>query len=462
MKDDCVSCHQLGNKATREIPEALGTFASSVAAWDRRIQSGQAGGNMSNGLNVFGRPRALKMYADWTDRVANGAITKMAYATISNNSAVGIGGGGIASATVVIDAIKERQATIAAVLGHPFAFPTAPPTALLQSTIVANSVGSNCLGTFSPPPPTIISLGFNLSSDGSFCGGGTVGNANPNLGPLANNGGPALGDVRSPDSGPRGAQAGDDVVEPAGATLTQALLVAGFRFDPANRAHRDSRNESRYTIYRLPYEPITAGEGALRPEIQIETAVWPLRRPAVALPVSSFVAEASNRPPEVPSIACVPITQTVAEKFVALTRRTAAEIADAGGPRDATLVRHLYDLHVMRAHYDPAEVATLARTIMPHDAAVFGNQFPAYRAHPMAETLRAIEALEADPGYAGRYAGGRAGRSARHGPHPQGDVHHRSRGERRAQSGAGGLPAYPVCGDRSARQRQPCGMGAAP
>ncbi len=97
------------------------------------------------------------------------------------------------------------------------------------------------------------------------------------------------------------------------------------------------------------------------------------------------------------------ITQTAAEKFVALTRRTAAEIA-AGGPRDPTLARHIYDLHVIRAHYDAAEVAALAREIMPHDAAVFGNQFPAYRANPMAETLRAIQALEADPGYAQRYA----------------------------------------------------------
>jgi predicted nucleotidyltransferase component of viral defense system len=187
-------------------------------------------------------------------------------------------------------------------------------------------------------------------------------------------------------------------------TITEALLASDFRFDPANRAHRDSRNESRYTIYRLPYEPITAGEGALRPEIQIETAVWPLRRPAMALPVSSFVAEAFNRPPEVASIACVSITQTAAEKLVALTRRTAAEIADAGGPRDATLVRHLYDLHVIRAHYDPIEVAALAREIMPHDAEVFGSQFPAYRVNPLAETLRAIQALEANPSYARRYA----------------------------------------------------------
>ena len=40
----CWGCHQLGNKATREIPKALGTFPSSAAAWDRRVQSGQAGG----------------------------------------------------------------------------------------------------------------------------------------------------------------------------------------------------------------------------------------------------------------------------------------------------------------------------------------------------------------------------------------------------------------------------------
>ena len=41
--DGCTGCHQLGNKATREIPKNLGVFDSSSAAWDRRIQSGQAG-----------------------------------------------------------------------------------------------------------------------------------------------------------------------------------------------------------------------------------------------------------------------------------------------------------------------------------------------------------------------------------------------------------------------------------
>ena len=42
----CTACHQLGTKGTREIPKELGTFPSSVAAWQRRLQSGQAGADM--------------------------------------------------------------------------------------------------------------------------------------------------------------------------------------------------------------------------------------------------------------------------------------------------------------------------------------------------------------------------------------------------------------------------------
>ncbi|HEV3140616.1 MAG TPA: carboxypeptidase-like regulatory domain-containing protein, partial [Vicinamibacterales bacterium] len=70
----CTACHQLGTKGTRDIPKALGTFHSSREAWDRRIQSGQAGAQMSGGLNAMGRERALSMFADWTDRIAAGEV----------------------------------------------------------------------------------------------------------------------------------------------------------------------------------------------------------------------------------------------------------------------------------------------------------------------------------------------------------------------------------------------------
>ena len=72
--DGCTGCHQMGNKATREIPKNLGAFDSAIDAWDRRIQSGQAGGAMSARFTQVGRRRALQMYADWTDRIAAGEL----------------------------------------------------------------------------------------------------------------------------------------------------------------------------------------------------------------------------------------------------------------------------------------------------------------------------------------------------------------------------------------------------
>jgi hypothetical protein len=72
--DSCWSCHQLGNKATREISPALGRFDSPAQAWERRIQSGQAGGNMMGGIGQLGKERALAMFADWTTRVAAGEL----------------------------------------------------------------------------------------------------------------------------------------------------------------------------------------------------------------------------------------------------------------------------------------------------------------------------------------------------------------------------------------------------
>ncbi len=69
----CLACHALGTRATREIPPSLGKFESSTAAWGRRIQSGQAGPSMIGGINQLG-PRALTLFADWTDRIARGEL----------------------------------------------------------------------------------------------------------------------------------------------------------------------------------------------------------------------------------------------------------------------------------------------------------------------------------------------------------------------------------------------------
>src|SRR2546427_2065602 len=72
--DGCTGCHQMGNKATREIPKNLGKFDNSPAAWERRIQSGQAGAGMNARFTQVGRQRAAAMSADWTDRIAAGEL----------------------------------------------------------------------------------------------------------------------------------------------------------------------------------------------------------------------------------------------------------------------------------------------------------------------------------------------------------------------------------------------------
>ena len=77
--DGCTGCHQMGDKATREIPKSiLSQAANSSDAWDRRIKAGQAGPQMSARFNQVGRKRALSMFADWSDRIAKGELPSAA------------------------------------------------------------------------------------------------------------------------------------------------------------------------------------------------------------------------------------------------------------------------------------------------------------------------------------------------------------------------------------------------
>jgi predicted nucleotidyltransferase component of viral defense system len=184
--------------------------------------------------------------------------------------------------------------------------------------------------------------------------------------------------------------------------ITDALLAAGFSFDPEN--HRKVMYKGHYTKYQLPYKPIAEGKGILRPDVQIETSVWPLWREAVEKPVISFIAEAYGQEPEVPKIACSSVLETAAEKLVGLTWRAGSELAGLRDVRDPTLVRHIYDLHMIREHYDAAEAAALALDVMRADAATRGDKFPAWQNDPLGETLRAIEDIPKDKVFVDGYA----------------------------------------------------------
>jgi hypothetical protein len=85
IKDGCLLCHQVGTKITREMAPT----GNSLEGWSERIKKAAERGNqalgnravgltntMQNAMVGFGRARGLKMFADWTDRVAAGETPK--------------------------------------------------------------------------------------------------------------------------------------------------------------------------------------------------------------------------------------------------------------------------------------------------------------------------------------------------------------------------------------------------
>jgi len=72
----CGNCHQLGDKATREIPAALGTFEKSVDAWQRRLLSGPAATSMAQFIAIMNTSDGghLRRLAEWTDRIKAGEL----------------------------------------------------------------------------------------------------------------------------------------------------------------------------------------------------------------------------------------------------------------------------------------------------------------------------------------------------------------------------------------------------
>jgi hypothetical protein len=68
---ECFDCHQVGNKATREIlPSMSDGTSSTLAAWEKRTKVGPSGPSMGSSFMNLGEAR--KAFADFTDRVKAG------------------------------------------------------------------------------------------------------------------------------------------------------------------------------------------------------------------------------------------------------------------------------------------------------------------------------------------------------------------------------------------------------
>ena len=86
LQEGCRHCHQIGDLATRTLPDT----GNSVAAWSERIKIAREPGDitygdhgkenagvMINSMSRLGAP-GLKMFSDWTDKIRKGAMPPQA------------------------------------------------------------------------------------------------------------------------------------------------------------------------------------------------------------------------------------------------------------------------------------------------------------------------------------------------------------------------------------------------
>jgi predicted nucleotidyltransferase component of viral defense system len=183
------------------------------------------------------------------------------------------------------------------------------------------------------------------------------------------------------------------------AAVSESLIAAGFAFDTANPDHLAVHDGGRTFVYNLPYAQTTTSVASLRPGVKVEISSWPLLRASVQCTVSSFVAQARGAAAEVSSIQCVDVTETAADKFVALTRRIGEE-RHKQHTRDRSLLRHIYDVYRIRSHLDLDEMRPLIGEILESDRQSRSGGFYAYAQNPQAVSRDVIEMLAKDTSYA--------------------------------------------------------------
>lgn len=126
--------------------------------------------------------------------------------------------------------------------------------------------------------------------------------------------------------------------------VLETLRASGFAIEDR---HVKARDENRFFAIDLEYETAFPREDAIRPHIQIEMTARDIQLPQIVLPVSSFLNELVNQPPEVESIACIDPVESAADKLSAIAWRIPDRIR---GDKydDPSIVRHIHDLAMLK------------------------------------------------------------------------------------------------------------------
>lgn len=159
-------------------------------------------------------------------------------------------------------------------------------------------------------------------------------------------------------------------------------------------------NENHFIELELEYSRKFDVSAALRPNIKIELTLCEYECQHSDQPITSLISGRMGWEPEVAGFSCVDVVNTSAEKLVSLLRRTSASLRGIHDWADDALVRHIYDLHVIDAHFDLDEsFIELVKTTVVMDGKSFSNRHRQFHDNPIGELRSALNALKSDKKY---------------------------------------------------------------
>ena len=241
-----------------------------------------------------------------------------------------------------------------------------------------------------------------------FCGGTALSKAHHLLERMSEDVDFKLGDIdpdRAWDRDAREAALGDYL-----ARVAQALEDAGYSLQEDDGGKIKAMRGNRYAILQVAYDTATPSHTvSLRNFVKVEINYTQVNATYTQQTVGSLVDRflQSQDDPQY-TVACLNLRETVAEKMVAFARRLAhfheqhqAADALAGDLWDHSLVRHLYDLHMIkdkRPDIFDQELRDVLGRVITKDQEGFKNQHPAFAENPQ-ETVHDSLVLLADGMY---------------------------------------------------------------
>jgi predicted nucleotidyltransferase component of viral defense system len=163
-------------------------------------------------------------------------------------------------------------------------------------------------------------------------------------------------------------------------TVSETLTSIGLVED---KSRARALNENRYFCSEWSYTRQYDSVGGLRPHLQIELTARSPVLDIVTCHIGSLADHLAERKDNTFAVPTVAVAETIAEKVLSFLRRYAQHrVGLMQQDWDATLVRHIYDIHCV--YRRDADIVAIAAQAFPKLVAVdqneFGSQFPDFAA----------------------------------------------------------------------------------